>query len=166
MRDAARVAPEGDGARIDMAENVAEVLRFILTDFAGALAADPVGPDGVPDDLLFPDAYPRKAASADFRARHGRAMRGEVVAAVARVLAAWPGGQVLTLDRGGVQDLRLTLVHAQVRYLRKPRWKSDPPDERYAKKDREVKSLWLQKLELMITAALYVDPAEPVIYTL
>lgn len=166
MRDAARVAREGDGARIDMAGNVAEVLRFILTDFAGALAADPAGPDGVPDDLLFPDAYPRKADSADFRARHGQAMRGEVAAAVARVLAAWPGGPVVLLDRGGLLDLRLTLVHAQVRYLRKPRWKSAPPDERYAKKDREVTSLWLQKLELMLTAVVYVDPAEPVVYTL
>ncbi|MFI6302091.1 hypothetical protein ACIBCH_09485 [Amycolatopsis thailandensis] len=166
MRDAARIIRHGDGARIDMVENVAEVLRFILTDLADALAADPAGPDGIPDELLFPDAYARKADSAEFRATHGQAMRSEVAATVARVLAAWPGGQVLMLDRGGVRDLRLVLVQAQVRYLRKPRWKSAPPDERYAKKDREVKSLWLTRFEGMVTAMLYVDPAEPLIYTL
>ncbi|OXM52779.1 hypothetical protein [Amycolatopsis alba] len=166
MRDAARISHDGDGTRIEMTENVAEVLRFILTDFAAALAADPAGPDGVPDEVLFPDAYSRKADSAGFRARHGQAMRSEVAATVARVLVAWPGGQVLVLDRGGVRDLRLALVQAQSRYLRKPRWKSAPPDERYAKKDREVKSLWLNQFESMITAAVYVDPAEPIVYTL
>lgn len=166
MRDAARIGRDGDGARIDMVENVAEVLRFVLSDFAAALAADPAGPDGIPDELLFPDAYRRKADSAEFRATYGQAMRSEVAAVAARVIEAWPDGQVVVLDRAGVRDLRLVLVHAQVRYLRKPRWKTAPPDERYAKKDHEVTSFWLQQLDRMITGAAYIDPAEPVFYTL
>ncbi|MEU3624178.1 hypothetical protein BS329_18715 [Amycolatopsis coloradensis] len=166
MRDAARVAREGDGARIDMVENVAEVLRFVLSDFAAALAADPAGPEGIPGELLFPDAYRRKADSAEFRATYGQAMRSEVAAATTRVIETWPDGQVVILDRAGVRDLRLVLVHAQVRYLRKPRWKTAPPDERYAKNDREVTSFWLQQLDRMISGVVYVDPAEPIVYTL
>ncbi len=166
MHDAARITRDGDFVRIEMSENVAEVLRFILVEFGDALAADPAGPGGVPDELLFPDTYSRKTDSAEFRTRHGQAMRMEIGAVVARVLAGWPGGRFLILDRGGVRDLRLALVHAQVRYLRKPRWKADPPDERYAKKDADVKSFWLQSLEGMITAAMYDDPATPLVHTL
>ncbi|MEV7554814.1 hypothetical protein AB0N89_34805 [Amycolatopsis sp. NPDC089917] len=161
MRDEARAVREGDGVRLDLTENLAGVLRAILVDFAEALVSRA---ENVQDDRLFPDAYRKKADSDGFRERHGARMRAEVQATLESVLARWPDGTTFVLDRAGVRDLRL--VHAQARYLRRPRWKARRPEDFLARRDHEVKSVWLGSLDNVITTALLVDPAEPVSYTL
>lgn len=163
MRDGARAVRDGDGVRLDMTENVAEVLRAILVAFGQALDS---GAEDVRDDRLFPDAYLKKADSEGFRERHGAEMRAEVRATLARVLDRWPGGTSLVLDRAGVADLRLVLVQAQVRYLRRPRWKAHAPNDFVARRDRDVKSAWLTSLDNMITTAILDDPATPGVHTL
>ncbi|WP_410603373.1 hypothetical protein [Amycolatopsis sp. lyj-90] len=163
MRDGARAVREGDGVRLDLTENVAEVLRGILVEFGQALES---GAEDVRDDRLFPDAYRKKGDSEGFRERHGAEMRAEVRATLARILGRWPGGTSLVLDRAGVADLRLLLVHAQVRYLRRPRWKAHPPNDFVARRDRDVKSAWLASLENLITTAILDDPAAPGVHTL
>ncbi|MET8849376.1 hypothetical protein [Amycolatopsis sp. NPDC004625] len=153
MTDFAHVTAWSGRVRIAFAPHTASVLHGMLSDVATRLGGS--GRKGIADTTLFPDAYRRRKTSAEFRERHGAAMRAEVVAAFSRTLEAWPGGPELELDLAGARDLRLVLAHAQSAYLRKPRWEV-PPDELFSTRwGGEIKFAWLQALESHVaTAAL------------
>jgi hypothetical protein len=157
MTDFAHVTGVAGRVRLQLAPNTAAVLHHTLTDVAARLA----GSDrrtGIPDHRLFPDAYDSREPSAAFRTRHGAAMRAEVAATFARVLAAWDGGPDLDLDLAGARDLRLALAHAQTVTLRSARWKASGTSMFAARWGAERTAVWLQDLEShLATAALARD---------
>jgi hypothetical protein len=157
MTDFAHVTGVAGRVRLQLAPNTAAVLHHTLTDVAARLA----GSDrrtGIPDHRLFPDAYDSREPSAAFRTRHGAAMRAEVAATFARVLAAWDGGPDLDLDLAGARDLRLALAHAQTVTLRQTRWKTSGTGLFATRWGAERTAVWLQDLEShLATAALARD---------
>ncbi|MEV6828878.1 hypothetical protein [Amycolatopsis sp. NPDC051102] len=160
MTDFAHVTAWSGCVRLAFAPNTASALHKTLTDAAARLAVG--GRKGVADTMLFPDAYRRGKPSAAFRDRHGAAMRAEVVAAFARVLAGWSGGAELELDLTGARDLRLALVHAQSAYLRKPRWEVQLDELFSTRWGAERTVAWLQELEGHVATAALARADVPV----
>lgn len=130
MPEFGRVTPRDDSSlQVEFREDYAKVLRRVVAEFTEVLAKTSGGglfgrKPALADTRLFPDSSKDKRASADFRERHGAAMRARVAAAADRVLASWDGEPTFVMDKAAVRDWFVVLAHAQSMYLPRPRWRA------------------------------------------
>ncbi|GAA5154748.1 DUF2017 family protein [Amycolatopsis dongchuanensis] len=127
MSDFQAVSADGGRVVLRITPAGAEFLRRQFTRLLRALEK------GLRDDHLFPDAYPDRGASAEFRARHGAVMREEVTGAVRRVLTRCVPTEHLLLTPQEVADWFVAAGHAQTVCLpRRRRWQWRPSQANHA----------------------------------
>ncbi|MGW9480190.1 DUF2017 family protein [Saccharomonospora azurea] len=166
-----RAWPAGQGVGLGVSRTVAAGLVGVLDDLECALTGQrrrfARRPRPLPDRRLFPDAYFDREASDAFRARHGVAMRRQVLDAVRRTAVlfvhAHDSGDdpaVVTIPEVAVPDVFCALGHAQALFVSRPRWNAlvDWPTVTLRKGGREL--TWLVTCQTALAeAALVVSAA-------
>ena len=115
--------------QVELREDYARMLWRVVAEFVEVLAKDSGGgllgrkPE-LANTRLFPGSAKDRRASADFRERHGTAMRARVATAADRMLASCQGETKVVLDKAAVRDWFVVLAHAQSMYLQRPRWRA------------------------------------------
>ncbi|OXM61467.1 MULTISPECIES: hypothetical protein [Amycolatopsis] len=156
----AHALPDGQ-VLVEMSPNVAQCLYAIAGELLTALETGHRGRRPLRDEDLFPDAYLLIREARGFRERHGAAMRERVTTAVRAIVRGWPGTPAFTLDPASLRAWMITFGHAQVLYLRKPRWRDGRAWDRFPVTERDVTLGWLAHAQDAVALACAVSLCEP-----
>ncbi|MDQ0376915.1 hypothetical protein [Amycolatopsis thermophila] len=151
----------GGQVLVQMSPNVGECLYAIAGELLTALDTGRLGGRPLRNEDLFPDAHLLLREARGFRERHGAAMRESVTAAVRAIVRGWPGTPAVTLDPAWLRAWMITFGHAQVLYLRKPRWRDGRAWARFPVSGRDVTLGWLAHAQDAVALACAVSLCEP-----
>ncbi|GAA3856000.1 MULTISPECIES: hypothetical protein [Amycolatopsis] len=151
----------GGQVLVEMSPNVGQCLYTIAGELLTALETGYRGRRRLRNEDLFPDAYLLIREARAFRERHGAAMRESVTAAVRAVVRGWTGATAFTLDAAWQRAWIITFGHAQVLYLRNPRWRDRRAWARLPVSQRDYTLEWLAHAQDDVALACAVSLCEP-----